>query len=202
MPRSTTILPPSSSDLEVDLLDVFIDVMQSKLQSPNVPIKFLWNPDECPVAFLPYLACAFSVDGEISDFTATQLRELIRNSLEIHLKKGTVWSVKQVIESLGYQITEFVEGDRDVSNNIIRTEGRWAHFAITIDTAISQQQALSAARLIQSVAPVSRKLVRMTYESTALRYNGGIQPDGTYTFRSDGTHQHGRKQTFTIVGNL
>lgn len=199
MPRNNTILPPSSSDLEVDLFDAFKEVMEEKLQVPNIPIKFLWNADLCPTKFLPHLACAFSVDGDPADFSTTQLRNLIKNSLEIHLRKGTVWSVKQVVEDLGYGVTSLIEGDRDGSDNIIRDDGRWAHFAVEIDTPISIAAANATVALIQALAPVSRKLVLFTYTAVALRYDGGVNDDGDFTLFSDGTFTHGEVSTDTEI---
>ena len=195
MPRSDTILPPSSSQLEVDLFDSFKEVMEATLGVPDIPIKFLWDSEECPVEFLPHLACAFSVDGNASDYSTAQLRNLIANSLELHLKKGTVWSIKEAVELLGYGVTSLIEGDRDSSDNIIRTDGRWAHFTVEIDTPISIQAANAAVALIQAIAPISRKLVLFTYSQAALRYDGGINNEGDYTFFSDGTFTHGEVST-------
>ena len=199
MPRSTTILPPSSSDLEVDLLDTFIDVMRDKLESPNVPIKLLWNPSECPEAFLPYLACAFSVDGELSGFTVTQQRDLIKRSIQLHTIKGTVGSVKEAVEILGYEVQTLTEGERDpVTNEVIRTDGRWANFQVTITTPIPVKAANAAVALIEAVAPVSRKLILFSYNAVALSYDGGINSEGEYTLFGNGEYTHGEVNTANI----
>ena len=199
MPRSTTILPISSTQLEIDLLDTFIESLEAHIGSP-IPIKFLWNPDECPFAFLKYLAAAFSVDGNIADYSEQQLRTLIKQSIPLHRIKGTVGSIYQAVEALGYQVDALVEGDRDPrTNEIIRTDGRWAHFSVSLPTPIPIKAANAAVSLIESIAPVSRKLVLFSYTQAALRYDGGINSDGTYTFFSDGTYTHGEVNSQKIV---
>ena len=184
--------------MEVDIFDAFKEVMEEKLQVPNIPIKFLWDPETCPVGFLPHLACAWSVDGDPADYDTQQLRDLIADSLNIHLRKGTVWSIKRAVEILGYNITALVEGDRDGDDNIIRTAGRWANFSVTIDTAIPVAAANAAVALIEAIAPVSRKLVLFSFTAAALRYDGGINAEGEYTFFGDGTYTHGEVNTENI----
>ena len=198
MPRIDTILPPSSSQLEIDLLDTFTEVLRLGI-GETIPIEFLWNPDLCPANFLQYLACAVSVDGDITQYTGTQLRDLIKNSIDLHLIKGTVGSIEQAVELLGYQVASIVEGDRDpITNAVIRTDGRWAHFSVTLTTAIPIQAANAAVSLIEAIAPVSRKLVSFTYEQALKRYDGGINNEGEYTFFSDGTFTHGGVNTQDI----
>ena len=124
MPRSTSPLPISSTQLEVDLLDTFTESVAQKIGNP-IEIKHLWNADECPVDFLQHLAAAFSVDGDTAAYTETQLRNLIKISVNLHHIKGTLGSVIDVITALGYTVNQIIEGDRDSSDDVIRTDGRW-----------------------------------------------------------------------------
>lgn len=197
MPRSTTVLPISSTDLEVDLLDTFTQVIGKHLGS-TIPLRLLWNADLCPYAFLQHLAVAVSVDGNIADYNEEQLRTLIRGSVELHTIKGTVGSIKDAVELLGYTVESITEGDRDNNGNIIRTDGRWANFQVTVTTPIPIASANAAVSLIEAIAPVSRKLTRFDFKQAALRYDGGINDEGEYTFFGDGAYTHGEVSTANI----
>ena len=199
MPRENTILPVSSTKLEIDLLDTFIAVMERKLGIPDIPIKDLWNPNTCPEPFLKYLAAAWSVDGNIADFTTEQVRNLIRNSIEIHLRKGTVWAVKEVIKALGYTITSIIEGERDTNDNVIRTDGRWATTRINVASTMSIKQAQAAVQIIAQTAPVSRKFF-FDFTAAAILYDGGINSEGQYTLFANGTHTAGEISPHSLSG--
>ena len=67
----------------------------------DVPIRDLWNPDTCPESLLPWLAWAFSVDEWDSTWPVHIKRAQIRDSINIHRKKGTAFAVKQVVSSFG-----------------------------------------------------------------------------------------------------
>ena len=51
------LLPGNASELERLAAEAL-----AQIERVPVPIRDLWNPDTCPVALLPYLAWAFSVD--------------------------------------------------------------------------------------------------------------------------------------------
>lgn len=55
---SDRLLPTGSSALEVAAAEAL-----ASLGAMNVPLRQLWNPQTCPVALLPYLAWAWSVEG-------------------------------------------------------------------------------------------------------------------------------------------
>ena len=72
----------------------------------------LWNPHTCPLAFLPWLAWALSVDEWDAEWSEATKREVIAASLIIHLYKGTVGSIRRVLEVVGFPdavITEWWE---------------------------------------------------------------------------------------------
>lgn len=56
----------------------------------SVPLRDLWNPDACPVKFLPYLAWAFSVDSWDEDWSEEEKRSVIGEAFWLHQRKGTV----------------------------------------------------------------------------------------------------------------
>ena len=200
--RLDSILPVTSTQMEVDLLAAFQEVLNDlvlqEFGSDNalaIPVRHLWNPDTSPTAFLPYLACAMSVDADISLFTETQQRELIRTSFEVHRRKGTVGSIKRVVEALGWDIADdgFVEGRRDTTDMdmIVRENGGWAQFTIEIMNTIPIAQAREAFKLVQNISPVSRRLYSFDFSSVPKFYDGGVNSEGIFTFLSDGQFTHG-----------
>lgn len=81
-------------------------------QTLDVPIDTLWNPATCPASLLPWLAWALHVtDGEGWSLAETeaQKRALIARSIELHRKKGTVWSVIEALRAIGFGDSEIIE---------------------------------------------------------------------------------------------
>jgi len=87
-----SILPPNLSDLERDL-----DIAISRIESVNIPIYTLWDPWECPIDVLPYLAWALSVDFWRSGWSEAVKRNVVANAKLIHSKKGTRQAVERAI---------------------------------------------------------------------------------------------------------
>jgi len=87
-----SLLPPNSTKFERDMEQVLATIL-------DVPIEFeqLWQVDNCPKAFLPWLAWTFSVDYWNSNWSEEKQREVIRNSLYIHQHKGTLAAVKRAL---------------------------------------------------------------------------------------------------------
>lgn len=101
----TRLLPANTTPLERA-------VEAALSQDIAVPIGTLWNPAECPAVLLPWLAWALHItDGEgwaLAE-TVAQKRALIARSIELHRKKGTVWSVVEALRSIGFGASEIVE---------------------------------------------------------------------------------------------
>ena len=169
------LMPPTSSDLERDLVNVFSEIFTEMFTvehdgKRDIPIRHLWNADLCPVEMLPYLACALSVDGEATDFSEDQLRSLIKTSLSIHRKKGTIAAIKETIAALGYTLNRIEEG----------VDGHWAKFRVVMETPLSIANAKILKSLIEKTAPLSREL--SSFETaTVHQYDGTITSDGSYT---------------------
>jgi phage tail P2-like protein len=73
-----------------------------RLSALPVEIGTVWNPDTCPVSFLPWLAWAMSVDSWNPSWTEAQKRAIVKNSLYIHKHKGTIGAMRRAMESIGY----------------------------------------------------------------------------------------------------
>ncbi|MGL5215892.1 MAG: phage tail protein I [Aeromonas hydrophila] len=100
------LLPYQSSDLERDL-----DIALSHIESVEIPIRTLWNPWECPIDYLPYLAWAVKVGSWSSRWSERVKRQVVAASLDIHRVRGTRQAVEKALESLDVkcELTEWFE---------------------------------------------------------------------------------------------
>lgn len=99
MSEPITLLPPNATDQEQA-----IELATARLADVPVLVRDAWNPDTCPAELLPWLAWAFSVDEWQNDWTEAEKRGVIRNSLYVHKKKGTLSALRRAVQPLGYII--------------------------------------------------------------------------------------------------
>jgi phage tail P2-like protein len=62
--------------------------------------------------FLPHLAEQFHVlglEGWSTGLAEADQRELVRNAIRLHRKKGTPWAVRTALASIGYPGSELIE---------------------------------------------------------------------------------------------
>jgi len=93
------LLPPGSSALERRLAEACSDI-----SGLDVLLRDLWNPDTCPVKFLPYLAWAFSVDRWDEGWAEDVKRQVVRDAFFIHQHKGTISAVRRAVQPFGFLI--------------------------------------------------------------------------------------------------
>ena len=100
------ILPPSASDQERALAAI-----SERFDNLNTDLRALWNPDTCPVSFLPYLAWTFSLDDWDDNWPETIKRQRIKDSLYNHRIKGSRQSLENAVAAFNAQllITEWWE---------------------------------------------------------------------------------------------
>jgi phage tail P2-like protein len=99
-----TLLPSNSTQLEYDL-----ELAMQRLRELPVDFQKLWSPNDCPKEFLPWLAWAMSVDIWRTWWPEQTQRDIIKESIQIHWKKGTPWAVKRLLELAGTPDVEIVE---------------------------------------------------------------------------------------------
>ncbi|MDW1507438.1 phage tail protein I [Vibrio sp. Vb5031] len=102
----SSLLPENLGDLERDL-----DAAIARMEDIEIPISTLWDPWNCPIELLPWLAWAVSVDSWHSHWPEDMKRRTVANSLDMHRIKGTRPAVELAIESLGleYRILEWFQ---------------------------------------------------------------------------------------------
>ncbi|QDQ28308.1 phage tail protein I [Chitinimonas arctica] len=100
---SAKLLPSNATALERAVADSTASPLD-----PSV-LRTLWSADHCPAPLLPYLAWAMSVDGWAYALTDAQRRQLIRESLALHRKKGTPWAIQRALGILGFAEARLIE---------------------------------------------------------------------------------------------
>lgn len=98
-----TLLPPVATKLQRDL-----EAVSVRADEIRIPARDLFNPATCPVALLPWLAWALSVDTWDSSWSETQKRAICAGAIETHRRKGTVGAIKRALSDLGFGV-EIVE---------------------------------------------------------------------------------------------
>lgn len=91
-----SLLPPNSTDGERA-----IEATTARLADLPVPLRDLWNPATCPEELLPWLAWALSIDAWKSYWPIEVKRARVAAAIAIQRHKGTVKSLRDVIESFG-----------------------------------------------------------------------------------------------------
>ena len=85
-----SVLPPNATVLERALEEG----MAAPIASYEVPVSALWDPARCPVALLPHLAWALSVDEWDDAWSEQTKRDVCAASFDVHRAKGTRGAVE------------------------------------------------------------------------------------------------------------
>lgn len=91
-----SLLPPNATPTEKA-----IEAATARLERIETPLRQAWNPDTCPVADLPWLAWALSIDLWDPTWPEQLKRARIRSAIAIQRRKGTVASVRETVQSFG-----------------------------------------------------------------------------------------------------
>ena len=97
----TQSLIPSFEDIKLHSADGVATGAIEQLSDEIKAIETLANPLKCDEKYLPFLAYAFKVDFWDDNLTQNDKRRLIQSSLLLHQRKGTVWALERIFESLG-----------------------------------------------------------------------------------------------------
>lgn len=160
--RRPSLLPPNATPFESE-----VEQAAARAADVPVPLRDLWDPDTCPAELLPWLAWALSVDDWKSYWPERVKRSRIRSAIAIQRRKGTLASVRAVVESFGGSLML-----REWWQMEPRGEPHTFNVLMTIDDASGQE---ATARLVDDViAEVSRtKPVRSHFTFTQ-----GMQASG------------------------
>lgn len=181
---SSALLPPNATALERALADV---------ASPEtaVDVAAVWDPDRCPPALLPWLAHALSVDEWDSGWSDEVKRDVIRQSVSIHRRKGTVSAVKDALVAAGFGDAALIEQfNPEVYDGAFTYDGaidyaspdHWAEYRVNLASPVTIARAAQARAIIESAAPVRSHLVSLTFTEVARTYDGSVFYDGVYSY--------------------
>ncbi|QNH04444.1 phage tail protein I [Pseudomonas sp. B11D7D] len=165
------MLPGNATELERAAAEAL-----AQIQRVPIPLRDLWNPDACPVALLPYLAWAFSVDRWSQAWPESAKRAAIRAAYFIHSRKGTIGALRRVVEPLGYLI-EVREWFEEVPLGV---PGTFRLLIGVLDTGITEAMYQELAWLIDDAKPESRHLIGLAIglETRGRNYIGAAAIDG------------------------
>ncbi|PLY08405.1 MAG: phage tail protein I [Arcobacter sp.] len=192
---SISLLPSNESEIAKA-----IDIANSKrldlIGDELSIVKHLANPLFCPLEFLPFLAYAFKVDFWDEELKESEKRDLIKHSILLHQRKGTLWAIEEVLELVNYsnkakgEYAKIKEGLRlDSRDGSYKYDGiynhgsndDWAKYVIYVPKPITISRANIARKLIEAYAPKRSHLVAIVYDIAASR-------DGTYFYNNEITH--------------
>lgn len=166
---SSRLLPINSTPLERVLADVQVGDLP-------VPLRELMDPQRCPVALLPYLAWAWSVDRWDPAWSDAVKRKAVSAAFRIHQHKGTIAALRRVIEPLGYliEIIEWWQGSP------VGEPGTFRLRIGVLDSGISEEMYQEVERLIDDAKPLTRHLIGLdiSLESQGRITVGSGQYDG------------------------
>ncbi|EPJ83235.1 MULTISPECIES: phage tail protein I [unclassified Pseudomonas] len=148
----------------------------AQIERVPVPLRDLWNPDACPVALLPYLAWAFSVDRWSQAWPESAKRNAIEAAYFIHSRKGTIGALRRVVEPLGYLI-EVREWWEELPLGV---PGTFRLLIGVLETGITEAMYQELSWLIDDAKPLSRHLIELaiSLESKLTAYIGVAVVDG------------------------
>ena len=95
---SQSLLPPNASKLLRDLESV----SGNSFDLPTLN-RYVANPDSAPAHILPWLAWAVSVDDWSDSWSEEVRRNVIKASIEVHKKKGTIGALKKALQAFNYE---------------------------------------------------------------------------------------------------
>ncbi|WP_280569397.1 phage tail protein I [Chromohalobacter sp. 296-RDG] len=168
------LLPPNATPLERAAAEALAEI-----QRVPVPLRQLWNPDDCPARLLPYLAWAFSVDRWDPTWSDAAKREVIKSAFYVHRRKGTISALRRVVEPLGY----LLEVEEWWQMEPLGEPGTFALRIGVLDTGITDAMYTELTRLVEDAKPLTRHIVGLDLlgETRGPLYLGAAVYDGHTT---------------------
>lgn len=182
---SASLLPPNATRAETAFAEA-----TGRIDLIGAPIRNLWNADNCPEPFLPWMAWMLSVDQWDRNWPVSIKRQVIRESLSVHRTKGTRASVERALAAMGFPDAQIVEGNSAERYNGTHlydgsaTYGQalhWAEYQVFIPRPISIEQGNLIRQALATVAPARCHLSALNFEQAQALYNGSITHDGTFS---------------------
>lgn len=185
-PIVPSILPTSATEFERS-----IEAASARIQTFPDYIRPIWDADTCPQAILPWLAWAMSVDDWSAAWSVETKREVIRQSVWVHQRKGTIGAIKRALVAAGYGDATVIEraggsfhdGAADHDGTIdYGPADHWAEYRVTMARPITNAQADVIRSILASVAPLRCHLKVLDFQEVAYLHNASIRYDGAVNY--------------------
>jgi phage tail P2-like protein len=182
---SDVLLPGNATSQERDVEQATARIGELDAQ----PISDQWDPWACPDDLLPWLAWAFNVDEWDATWPEEFKRRTIAESVAIHRRKGTLSSIRRVIQNAGYGDATIIEGLSGVTYNGSQTHNGfithgettdWAKYRFILTRPITNAQADQVRRILSYTAPARCSLEELIYVEANNAYDGAIFYNGTF----------------------
>lgn len=95
--NNKSLLPPNATKLLRDL-----EIVSNRAFNLETLNRFVNNPNQALENILPWLAWAVSVDDWSDSWSVEVKRKIIKASVEIHKKKGTIGALRRALEAFNY----------------------------------------------------------------------------------------------------
>lgn len=185
-------------------LTAILDVTEEAIKSIDLKPVLMYLIDTTSAESLPYLAAQFDVlgyKGWALTTTEQEQRELLKKAIELHRYKGTPWSIKEALKSVGFGVVEIDESVSEAHSGVYYYDGSivydtdglydWALFSVIVDLGetkgLTDDQITLATRIINEYKPVRSMLVGVNFTITmsdiatinddALAYQREITPE-------------------------
>lgn len=97
---TASLLPPNANRVERA-----IEGATFRLGAVPTPIESIWNPMTCPIALLPWLAWALSIDDWDAAWPEAVKRQRTAVAIAVQRRKGTAKSVRDVVRAYGADLS-------------------------------------------------------------------------------------------------
>ena len=116
------------------------------------------SPDTCPFELLPWLAIQRSVDRWNPDWSEAIKRKVVRDSFEVHKRKGTVGALRRVVEPFAdlIDLTEWHQMEP------MGVPGTFSMSLALFESGLTEQGLVELERIIGDTKPISRHLVGLS----------------------------------------
>lgn len=131
------------SPLRNSRFSVLEQIWKERMEKLEIENALVYMFDTVPEAVLPELARQFDVLGYKGwDFTSTteERRQLLKDAVELHRRKGTPYAMRRAFRAVGYYDIQIIEGggvryDGSVAHDgsVDHGASQWAVFSIVID---------------------------------------------------------------------
>lgn len=163
----------------------------TRISGLPVPIRDTWNPNTCPADKLAFLAWAFGVDEWDASWPDEYKRLTIKQAVLVQARKGSIWSIRRVLENAGYGAATIQEGVHQYKyDGATHFDGMhsyggsndWASYTIQLTRPMTNAQAAQVRRILNITAPARCSLATLSYTAVTNLYDGKTKFNGVYNY--------------------